>query len=70
MTSTIYASISALLNCLLSLNVIKLRRKNNVSLGTDNKEELMEAIAAQSNAIEYIPITLLLLFALELNEAN
>ena len=32
--------------------------------------ELKTAIAAQSNAIEYIPIALLLLFALEYNEAK
>lgn len=70
MTSAIYASLSALLIVALSLRVIKVRRNKQISLGDGNDEELITAIAAQSNAIEYIPITLLLLFALEYNNAN
>jgi uncharacterized membrane protein YecN with MAPEG domain len=70
MTSAIYASLSALLICWLSLNVIKIRRKYRVSIGDGENIELRTAMAAQLNAIEYIPIALLLLFALEYNEAN
>jgi len=70
MISAIYASISAILICCLSLNVIKKRRKNRISIGDGENEELKIAMAAQSNAIEYIPIALLLIFALEYNEAN
>lgn len=70
MTSAIYASLSAFLICWLSLNVIKKRRGNSVSIGDGGNDELKTAIAAQSNAIEYVPITLLLLFALEYNAAN
>lgn len=70
MTSVIYASISAFIIVWLSLNVINLRRIHKVSIGDDGPEELKTAIAAQSNAIEYIPIYLLLLFALEYNNAN
>lgn len=70
MTSVIYASLSAFLIVWLSLNVIKKRHSNKVSVGDGGKEELKLAIATQSNAIEYIPIALLLLFALEYNKAN
>jgi len=70
MTSVIYASVSAFLITWLSLNVIRKRRENRVSIGDGGNVELKTAIAAQSNAIEYIPIALLLLFALEYNEAN
>lgn len=70
MTSAIYASLLALLICWLSLNVIKKRRTYKVSIGDDNNEELKIAIAAQSNAIEYAPISLILMFALEYNQAN
>jgi len=69
-TSVIYASLSAFLIVWLSLNVIKKRRKYQVSIGDGRNEELMISMAAQSNAIEYIPIALLLLFALEYNNAN
>ena len=70
MTSVIYASISAFLITWLSLNVIKKRRSKKISIGDGENEELKLAIAAQSNAIEYIPIALILLFALEYNQAS
>lgn len=70
MTSVIYASISAFLITSLSLNVIKKRRSKKISIGDGDNEKLKLAIAAQSNAIEYIPIALILLFALEYNQAS
>ncbi len=70
MTSAIYASLLALLICWLSLHVIKARRRNKIRDGDGGNKELQIAMAAQANAIEYIPIALLLLFALEYNEAN
>lgn len=70
MISVIYAMISAILIIRLSLNVIKQRYINRVSIGNGGVEELEVAMAAQSNAVEYIPIALLLLFALEYNGAS
>jgi len=70
MTSVIYASFSALLIVWLSLNTIKKRRSNKVSIGDGGIDDLKLAIAAHSNAIEYIPIALILLFALEYNQGN
>jgi len=70
MISVIYASLSAFLIFWLSLNVIKKRKINQVGIGDGGNKELMISIAAQSNAVEYIPIALLLLFALEYNKAN
>ena len=70
MTTALYASLSAFLILWLSMNVIKKRRLYKVSLGDGGNDELRTAIAAHLNAVEYIPITLLLLFALEYNKAN
>jgi uncharacterized protein len=70
MTTVIYASLSAFLISYLSLNVIKKRRQNKIMYGDSGNEDLQIARAAQSNATEYIPIALLLLFALEYNNAN
>jgi uncharacterized protein len=67
MITSLYASLSALLIVRLSILVIKLRRKNRVSVGDGGVEELQLAIRAHSNAVEYIPITLMLLLMLELN---
>jgi len=69
MITSLYASISAFLIVRLSLSVIKLRRKNRISVGDGGNEELQLAIRTHSNAVEYIPIALLLLLTLELNAA-
>ena len=70
MISAIYAGLLALLIVWLSLNVIKLRRTNKVRLGDGGVPELQNAIRAQGNAAEYIPISLILLVLLELSGAN
>jgi uncharacterized membrane protein YecN with MAPEG domain len=69
MITSVYASLAALLIVRLSLAVIKLRRKNRVSVGDGGNEQLQLAIRTHANAVEYIPITLLLLLMLELNGA-
>ena len=70
MISVIYAIIAALLIIYLSFEVIKTRRKLRISVGDGNNEELQAAQGAQSNAIEYLPIALILLFYLEYNGAS
>lgn len=70
MISVIYAVFSALLIIYLSFVVIKTRRKYQVSVGDGGNEELQTAQGAQSNAIEYLPISLILLFYLEYNGAS
>jgi uncharacterized protein len=69
MITSLYASLSTLLIVRLTLSVIKLRRKNRISVGDGGNEELQLAIRTHSNAVEYIPIALLLLLTLELNGA-
>lgn len=69
MIAVVYAAPCALLIIWLSLNVIKLRHRERVNIGAGGCEELELAISTQSNAVEYIPIALLLLFALEINAA-
>ena len=69
MITALYASLSALLIVGLSVSVIKLRRKNRIIVGDGGNEELQLAIRTHANAVEYIPIALLLLLMLELNGA-
>jgi uncharacterized membrane protein YecN with MAPEG domain len=52
------------------MNVIKVRRKYKISVGDGGNTELEVAMSAHSNAIESIPIALILLFALEFNSAS
>ncbi len=68
--TTIYASLLALLVVWLSTNVIKSRQRFQISLGDGNNPRLKLAISAQANAAQYIPIALLLMLLLELNQAH
>jgi uncharacterized membrane protein YecN with MAPEG domain len=70
MISVIYAIFAAILIIYLSMQVIKTRRKLQISVGDGNNEELQTAQGAQSNAVEYLPVTILLLFYLEYNGAS
>jgi uncharacterized membrane protein YecN with MAPEG domain len=67
MTASIYAVILALLICQLALKVIAARRHNKVVYADGGVSELQVVRSAHANATEYIPIALLLLFALEFN---
>ncbi len=60
MVSSLYAVLGALLLLRLSLNVVKL----------SGFSELQTAIRVHGNAIEYIPISLILLLLMEMNGAK
>ena len=63
--SFIYVALSCLILSKLSMNVIKLRRQGKISFGDDGDRALMRRIRAQGNFIEYTPIFLLSLIAIE-----
>lgn len=69
MITAFYAGLCALLIVRLSRNVISLRRQFRVLLGDGGQAALQAAIRAQGNAVEYIPISLLLMLLLELSGA-
>lgn len=68
MITGIYAALAALLIVALARNVISLRRQHKVALGDGGHQDLLAAIRAHANAIEYLPIGLLLLLLLELSQ--
>ena len=63
--SFIYVALSCLILSKLSMNVIKIRRQGKISFGDDGDRVLMRRIRAQGNFIEYTPIFLLSLIAIE-----
>lgn len=69
MITALYASILAILIIWLAVQVIKQRRLNQVTYADGGVEALQIARSAQSNATEYIPITLILMALLEFNSA-
>jgi uncharacterized membrane protein YecN with MAPEG domain len=70
MISGLYAGLCGVLLLLLSFQVVGLRRKFQVGIGSGGKEELTRAIRVQANFVEYTPITLILLILAELQGAS
>jgi hypothetical protein len=68
MITGIYAALAALMIVTLARNVIGLRRQHKVALGDGGHQDLLAAIRAHANAVEYLPIGLLLLLLLELSQ--
>jgi uncharacterized membrane protein YecN with MAPEG domain len=68
--TSIYAALCGLLLVALSMNVIRFRAHNGVSLGDGDHKELRIAIRAQGNFVEYTPIALILLGLCELQGAT
>jgi uncharacterized membrane protein YecN with MAPEG domain len=62
--AAIYIAVNILLIFVLSLRVVGRRRSAKVSLGTGGDADLEVRTRAHGNAVEYIPITLLGLYAL------
>jgi len=65
--TAIIASILTIIFIKLSFNVIALRRKNQVGLGSGGHDDLERAIRAQGNFAEYVPFGIILIACLELN---
>jgi uncharacterized protein len=63
----LYAGLLAILIVLLVIPIIKNRRGLKVGLGDGGHRTMQQAVRAHGNAVEYIPIFLLLLFLFELN---
>ena len=64
----IYAAISALLLIVLSFRVIRLRVSTRTGIGDGGNHDLARSIRVHANAIEYLPLALLLLLLVEWNQ--
>jgi len=61
------AAALSLLCVMLALKVIGIRRRDKISVGDGGNEELLRAMRAQANLLEYAPLTLILLACAEIN---
>jgi len=66
----VFSAFFAVLFVLLSINVIRARRKHKVGLGTGRNKSVERAMRVHANFAEYVPFALLLIALLELNKAN
>lgn len=67
MITGLYAALLALLLCVLIVRVVRLRFKNQVSLGDKGHKDLQTAIRVHGNFVETVPIALILMLTLEMN---
>ncbi len=65
--TSFYASLLALLVIFLTFRVIKARRSNNVVIGDNGNQDVLQAMRVHANAIEYIPIMIILMGVYEVN---
>jgi uncharacterized membrane protein YecN with MAPEG domain len=66
MIVSLYAAILALLFTVLSIRVIRLRRQLQIALGDAGNSHMLRAISVHANFAEYVPISLLLIYFVEL----
>ncbi len=65
--TALYAAILALMIVALGINVTVHRAKFSIPLGDGGNAEMFRMIRLHGNAIEYLPLALILMFAYELN---
>jgi uncharacterized membrane protein YecN with MAPEG domain len=70
MVTALYAAFLAALMIWLSIEVIKQRRKAQVKYADGGVDALTIARSAHGNAVDYVPITLLLMAMVEINGAS
>ena len=66
----VFSAFFAVMFVLLSINVIRARRKHKVGIGTGRNKSVERAMRVHANFAEYVPFALLLIALLELNKSN
>ena len=64
--TALYAALSTLLVIALALRVVQLRARHKIGLGDGGERRLQQAMRVHANAIENLPLALILLLLLEL----
>ncbi|WP_299592341.1 MAPEG family protein [uncultured Microbulbifer sp.] len=65
--TALYAGLCALLVIALAFKVVAFRRGKKVGIGTGGDKEGAVAVRAHANAVEYIPLALILMLIAEIN---
>ena len=66
MISSLFLGLLGLLYIYMTLQIINARHKYKVSLGVGQNKEIESLVSAHSNFSNYVPILMILLFAIEL----
>jgi len=68
--STFYIGLNVLLIFALAMYVVVLRYRHKVGIGDGGVPELLRAIRVHGNALEYVPLVLIMMLALELSSVG
>ncbi|GAB3291246.1 MAPEG family protein [Pseudidiomarina andamanensis] len=68
--SMLYAGLLTLLYVALSVNIIRLRWRDRVGIGTGDSQDLKVAVRIHGNFAEYVPLSLILFVLMELQGAS
>jgi uncharacterized membrane protein YecN with MAPEG domain len=66
----LYASLLGFLFFYLSIRTIGLRRRLKIAIGDQANQEMLRAMRVHSNFSEYVPLTLILIYLVEIQGAN
>ncbi|MCK7460454.1 MAPEG family protein [Idiomarina aminovorans] len=66
----LYAGVLTLIYLVLAVQIIRLRWKHRVGIGTGEAEELNIAVRIHGNFIEYVPLALILFATMEVQNAS
>ena len=64
---SMYAPFFAILFVILSVRTIRLRRKLRVAVGDQGNLEMLRAMRVHANFAEYVPLSLMLIYFVEIN---
>ena len=67
MITMLYAGLCAILVVLLGLRVVQFRFRHKIGIGDGGNPDLMRRVRAHANAVENMPLALILLGGMELN---
>lgn len=66
----LYAALLGLLFFYLSIRTIGLRRRLQIGIGASENEEMLRGMRVHSNFSEYVPLTLMLIYFVEIQGAH
>ena len=66
----LYAALLALLFVGLSIRTLRMRRRLGIAIGDAGNESMLRAMRAHSNFAEYVPLSLLLIYLVEVTGAS
>ena len=68
--ASLYAALLAILYAVLSVRTLRLRRRLRIAIGDNGDERMLRAMRAHANFAEYAPLTLLLIYLVEIAPAS